>query len=41
MEGLILAMNGLASEADRASEARKLLEWSFTRSRSTPAETGV
>ena len=26
---LILAMNGLASEADRAGEARKLLEWGF------------
>jgi D-alanyl-D-alanine carboxypeptidase (penicillin-binding protein 5/6) len=26
---LILAMNGLRSEADRASEARKLLEWAF------------
>lgn len=26
---LILAMNGLTSEADRASEARKLLEWGF------------
>ena len=36
---LILAMNGLRSEADRASEARKLLEWGFTRSRSTPRES--
>ena len=26
---LILAMNGLRSEAERASEARKLLEWGF------------
>jgi D-alanyl-D-alanine carboxypeptidase (penicillin-binding protein 5/6) len=26
---LILAMNGLKSEADRAQEARKLLEWGF------------
>lgn len=28
---LILAMNGLKSEADRAQEARKLLEWGFAR----------
>lgn len=28
---LILAMNGLKSEADRAQEARKLLEWGFGR----------
>jgi D-alanyl-D-alanine carboxypeptidase (penicillin-binding protein 5/6) len=34
---LVLAMNGLRSEADRASEARKLLEWGFTRSPSTAA----
>ena len=39
VQRLILAMNGLRSEADRASEARKLLEWGFTRSRSTPAES--
>jgi D-alanyl-D-alanine carboxypeptidase (penicillin-binding protein 5/6) len=28
---LILAMNGLGSEAERAREARKLLEWGFGR----------
>jgi D-alanyl-D-alanine carboxypeptidase (penicillin-binding protein 5/6) len=28
---LILAMNGLKSEADRAHEARKLMEWGFGR----------
>ena len=28
---LVLAMNGLKSESDRAAEARKLLEWGFRR----------